>query len=131
MRTGLRDDAGDIVLSWLTKTVVVIAVFGIVLFDSIALAVGRMNTTDAAGEVALAGSEAWHAHPDVQGAYNAAETAAEARGGEVLTDGFAVDSDGTVHLRLRRQVTTLVMHRIGPLAKYTWIVEAGQANSVP
>ncbi len=129
--TGLRDDTGDIVLSWLTKTVVIIAIFGLVLFDAIAVAVGRMNTTDAAGEVALAGSEAWHLHPDVQTAYNAAEAAAESRGGEVLPSDFTVDTSGTVRLRLRRQVTTLLMHRVGPLRRFTVAVESGQANSVP
>ncbi len=129
--TGLRGDRGDIVLGWLTKTVVTVAVFGVIVFDSLAVFAGRMSTSDAANEAAMAASDAWHARPDIQAAYDAAEASAEAHGGQIPTATFSIDDKGTVHLQLRRQVTTLVAHRIGPLKKYTWAVESGEANSSP
>lgn len=131
MRTCRRDDRGDIVLGWLTKTVVTLAIFGVMVFDALAIFAGRMSTSDAANEAAMAASDAWHSRPDIQSAYDAAESVAVAHNGTIPTATFRIDDKGAVHLQLRRQLTTLVAHRIGPLEKYTWAIESGEADPSP
>ena len=44
-----------------------------------------------------------------------------------MVRGFTVEPDGSVRLLLRRDVTTLVAYRIGPLKKYTVATEQGEA----
>ena len=57
-------------------------------------------------------------------------TSIAGKGDTVLTHHFVVDTDGTVHLVVRRPVRTLVLKRIGPLRKYTVALEHGDANSI-
>jgi hypothetical protein len=120
-------DSGSIVLGWLTKLMVILLLAGVVLFDFVSVGVARMSADDDANTAAQAASSEWvHSH-DVQLAYNAAVQAITSPAEHVLIKGFQVSPDGSVHLLLRRDVTTIVAYRISPLKKYTLVTAHGEA----
>jgi hypothetical protein len=120
-------DSGSIVLGWLTKLMVVLLLSGVVLFDFVSVGVARMSASDDANTAAQAAASEWvHSH-DVQTAYDAAVAVISSPAEHVLIRGFSIATDGSVHLLLRRDVTTLVAYRIGPLKKYTVVTTQGEA----
>lgn len=120
-------DSGSIVVGWLTKLIVVLFLAGVVLFDFVSVGVARMTASDDANTAAQAAAcDWWHEH-NVQSAYAAAVAAIPSPAERVLTRGFQIESDGSVQLLLRRDVTTLVAYRISPLKKYTVATEQGKA----
>ena len=122
-------DRGDIVVGWLTRIVVVLAVVGVAAFDGLSVAAGAVGTADDADNAAIAARDAWEQGHDVQKAYDAAvESLSDKPGDTVLPDSFAIDDKGTVTLKVRRTVTTLVMHSIGPLRDLAVVVESGTAS---
>ena len=126
---GGRDDRGDIVVGWLTRIVVVLAVVGVIAFDALSVAAGAVGTADDADTAALAARDTWEQTHDVQQAYNAAvESLSDKADDTVLANSFAIDDKGTVRLKVRRTVTTLVLHRIGPLRDLAVVVESGSAS---
>ncbi len=118
-------DSGGIVLGWLTKIVVVAAIVGLVGFDAMAVFAGRMGIIDQGEAAARAASDSWKQHADVQDAYDAAsKTASDANLDNTIDPkSFRVDDDGTVHLRVEREVTTLLLHRIGRLREWATVGE--------
>jgi hypothetical protein len=122
-----RRDSGSIVLGWLTKVMLVMAIAGIVLFDGVSVGVARMSAQDDANTAAGAASADWKSSHNIQSAYNAATEVITNPSERVLTRGFRIDPDGTVHLLVRRSATTLLMYRIGPLKKYGVVTEPGEA----
>jgi flagellar basal body-associated protein FliL len=122
-------DSGSIVLGWLTKLMVVMLLVGVVLFDVVAVGVSRMSAADDANTAAQAASAEWQHSHDVQLAYNAAVQAISNPAERVLVRGFAISTDGSAHLLLRRTTTTLVAYRIGALKKYTTVTAHGEASA--
>jgi hypothetical protein len=106
----------------------VLLLAGVVLFDFVSVGVARMSASDDANTAAQAASGEWvHSH-NVQLAYNAAAETISNPAEHVLTRGFAISPDGSTHLLLVRQVTTLVAFRISPLKKYTTVTAQGEAS---
>ncbi len=110
-------DRGDIVVGWLVRVVVGVAVVGVILFDAISVGAAKMSVTDQAVEAARAASDNWLNHHDQQAAFDAAWRAATAANAanRVDTTTFRVEPNGTVHLTLERTAPTLVLHLVGPL----------------
>jgi hypothetical protein len=121
-------DSGSIVLGWLTKLMVIMLLVGVVLFDFVAVGVSRMSADDDANTAAEAASSEWQHSHDVQLAYNAAVLAITNPAEHVLIRGFTISGDGSTHLLLRRDTTTLVAYRIGALKKYTTVTAHGEAS---
>jgi hypothetical protein len=122
-------DGGSIVLGWLTKLMVVMLLVGVVLFDFVAVGVSRMSATDDANTAAQAAGQEWEHSHNVQLAYNAAVQAISNPSERVLVRGFSISADGSAHLLLRRETTTLLAYRIGPLKKYTTVTAHGEASA--
>ena len=79
---------------------------------------------------AEAANFAWNdSKHDVQKAYDAAYAYAQQHDAEIPVNEFRIDTDGTVHLRLYKTATTLVVQRIGPLEKYADISATGSAST--
>jgi hypothetical protein len=121
-------DSGSIVVGWLTRLVVLFAVLGVVAFDGFTLMVSNFGAADDAGVAASAAADSFHAKSDVQLAYNAAVAAVAGKGDTVETKSFQVDQSGKVTLTVDRTPTTLWMHRIGPLKKWTLIHQSGDGT---
>lgn len=129
---GWHSDRGDIVLSWLTKLVVFLALSGVVLFDAISIGVTSSGVADAGSFAAHEASATWLGGHDLQKAYEtAATTAREANALNVIDPKtFTVDPDGTVHLTISRTATTLVLYRIGSIKKWADVSSRSQGRTV-
>lgn len=112
------------------RLVAVLGVIGVFGYDGFAIMSNHVATENDAQDAAYAASESWHNEPNITLAYQAAEQAVAGKGDTVLTQGFTVDQDGTIHLVLRHTVHTVVFSRIGPLKHLTVTTERGDANSV-
>ncbi|MGB8652163.1 MAG: hypothetical protein WCD35_16045 [Mycobacteriales bacterium] len=121
-------DSGSIVLGWLTKLAASLALVGLLAFDGIALVTTNFTAADQATTAASAAADAYKSTHDVQQAYNAATAAVAADGDTIETKTFRVDPDGHITLVLHRTATTLWMHRIGALKKYTEITQTGEGT---
>jgi hypothetical protein len=112
-----RGDRGDIVVGWLVRVMVSVAVVGVLLFDVISVGAAKMSVTDQASTAARAASDNWLNHHDQQAAFDAAwQAATQANPANTVdTHGFRVEQNGTVHLTVDRTAPTLVLHLVGPL----------------
>ncbi len=115
MTTG---DRGDIVLGWLTRLALTLAVLGLVVFDGVALVAATFQTEDAATSAARAAAESFRSSHDVQKAYDAAYAEVADSGDSVGTKDFRVAADGRVTLSVTRTAHTLVLRKIGPLEHF-------------
>ncbi|MDP9418353.1 MAG: hypothetical protein M3P48_11130 [Actinomycetota bacterium] len=127
-----RDERGDIVLSWLTRVSLVLAVLGVVSFDAISVGATSVMLADQGRTAAREASSAWQATPDARNAYTVAADAATTQNPDNVIDpaSFTVDRDGTVHLRITREASTLVARRVPPLRRYLTITRTESARSI-
>jgi hypothetical protein len=125
-------DVGGIVIGWLTKIAVVLAVAGFVLFDAISVASTMTNVADQGSTAALEASAIWDETHDVQAAYNAAVASATEQdpGNSVAVKDFTIDPDGTVHLRVNREARTLILFRWDKTRKWAEISRTAHGRSV-
>lgn len=121
-------DSGSIVVGWLVKIALVLAIFGVAAFDTISVGVARLNGSDDASTAASAAAAEWKTTHNLNETVLAAQGAISNLDEQILPQSLTVDSDGTVHLLLRREATTLLMHKIGPLRKYTVVIVKGAAG---
>ena len=96
----LSGDRGDIVLGWLTKLTVALAVVGLVGFDAVALGATRFQAEDHAQTAARVAVESWATDKNLQKAYDAALAAVAADGTLYVLDSGnfrvqAFDREGT------------------------------------
>jgi hypothetical protein len=113
----MEGDRGDIVLGWLTRLVVALAVAGVIGFDLVALGVGRLQAEDRAAAAADAAVSTWSGgSKDVQAAYDAALARLAEDGGEAVDTidptTFTVAPDGTVTLTLEHTAPTLIVEKL-------------------
>lgn len=114
-------DRGDIVLGWLTRLVVILAVLGVVGFDLIALGAGRLQAEDHAQSATRAAVSSWAQTKNVQQAYEAALAQLVQDGDvgdKIAPAGFTVTPDGVVTLTLTHTSPTLLVDRIGPARQW-------------
>jgi hypothetical protein len=125
--SGASRDRGSVVIGWLVKLVAVLALVSISAFDAISVGAARVSGADDADTAALAAADTWRDTHNINSALDAAR-AATGSNETVLSNGFSVDPDGTVHLVMHKTATTLVMFRIGPLKKYTVVTLKGESG---
>jgi hypothetical protein len=124
-------DSGSIVIGWLTKLAVTLAVLGLIAFDGIALVSAHFNAADHANTVAGVAADTYKGSRNVQQAYDAASAEAAKNDESVDTTTFRVQpTDGKVTLVLHRTATTLWMQRVGFLKKYLDITASGEGLPV-
>ena len=123
-------DRGDIVLGWLTKLTVTLAVLGLLGFDAIALGAGRLQAEDRGNAAARAAVTAYSAERDVQRAYEAALASLEDPVSDTIDpQSFSVAPDGTVTLTLRHTASTLVLEKVEPVRD--WAVSSATVQVGP
>jgi len=125
-------DRGGIVLGWLAKLTVAIALVGILLFDAISVGSTAATVADQGSYAAHEASATWDKTKDIQQAYLAAAAAAAEQNAEnvVSTKDFTVDPDGTVHLVVSRVAPTLVLFRWDRTAEWAHVSREAQGRSV-
>jgi hypothetical protein len=127
----LAGDRGAIRVVTLTRLLVILAIVGVLGYDTFACMSTHVSTENDAQNAAFAASQAWHNNPNIDQAYQAAVTELASNPAEkVLTTGFTVDPDGTVHLVVVRKAKTILFGHIGGLKSWVVATEHGDANSV-
>jgi hypothetical protein len=122
-------ERGDVILGWLTKIAVLIAIVGVAGFDFISIGSSKLSATDDANSAAVAAVDAWEqSQHDVQLAYNAAVAYADEHGGRIPPKSFTIASNGTVNLVLVKEATTVAVRHIGPLRHLEMIRVHGTAT---
>ena len=121
-------DSGSIVLGWLTKLFVAIAIVGVALFDSLAIGAAHLGASDDANTAVEAAVADYRTSHNVQSAYQAAVETLPSDSESIAPQKFIVEPDGSISLVLRRTTTTLVAHRIGPLKKYSVVIVHATAS---
>jgi hypothetical protein len=127
------NERGSIVLGWITKLLVGFALAGVVLFDAMSVGTTYSSVADQGSFAARQASDTWSSTRDLQKAYvMASTTATESNPLNVIDPKtFRVDPNGTVHLKITRTATTLVLYRIGPLKHFGVVEQDAHGLSVP
>ena len=120
-------DGGGIVIGWLAKIALVFAVVGFVLFDAISVASTTANVADQGSTAAMEASSVWDETHDVAAVNSATE---QDPGNSVSAKGFAIDPDGTVHLRVSREAKTLILFRWDKTRKWAVVSRTARGRSV-
>jgi hypothetical protein len=112
----VTDERGGIIGGFLIKIVILFAILGLCLFEAGSIIVARVAvdgiSIDAAKEAAISyGDEG-----STTKAKRACEDLAERAGAECVSVKIR---DGFVYVRVRKDASTLVVHSIGPLKKFT------------
>jgi hypothetical protein len=126
----VRDERGGIVLGWLTKIAIAAALIGLVIFDGLSVGITKISLTDQGETAAREASEIWKSTHDIQQAYDTALGAAHEANtlNDIDPKSFTVDQDGTVHLRISREATTLVLQRIGALEDWASVSQEAEGQ---
>lgn len=114
----------------ITRLVVVLGIVGVFGYDGFSVLSNHVSTENDAQNAAYTASQAWHNDRNLSAAYQAAVQSVAGKDETVLTQGFSVDPDGTIHLLLRHTEKTVIFSRFGPLKHLTVTTEHGDANSV-
>ena len=124
----LGRDRGSIVIGWLTKLIVVIAVVGVILFDVISVSAARLGAEDDASQAATAAGFEWRASHDIQTAYQAALNSLPSDSESIPPKSFVIDNAGVVRLVVHRVTRTMLVQHIGPLKHFTVVTAHGESD---
>jgi len=122
------NDSGSIVVGWLARLVILFAVVGFLAYDGVALMTSNFGAADDAGVAASAAADTYKSTNDLRAAYAAAVNAVSGKGDTIETKDFQVDQAGKVTLTVDRRPTTLWIHKIGPLKKWTLVRQSGSGS---
>lgn len=134
----LREQRG-IVADWLVKLVIGFAIFGVIAFDAGSILVNYFTLDSGADDVAIGvsttvgSSSAASNYTDQEirelaiAEVNADDGGVD--GARVMKEGTDIDDTGVVHIRLRRVASTLIVKRIGAIAKWARATADGQAGT--
>lgn len=125
-------DRGDIVIGWLTKIVVVLGIAGLALFDALSIGSTSVSLSDQGQYAAREASEVWQQTDSVQRAYDEAVATATSQNALNRIDpkSFRIDADDTVHLRIGRTATTIVLHHWDRTAAWAVLERDAKGRSV-
>lgn len=132
VRLHVREDRGDIVMGWLTRLVVGLALVAVIGFDAVTVGMATVSTQDQANGAAVAARDAYAEHHDLQAALLAAQSKARTTNDSniVVPGSLAVARDGSVTLRLERPIHTMVAHYL-PIDQFKTATSDGTALETP
>jgi hypothetical protein len=115
-----------VVIGWLTRIAVVLALLGVVGYDGISIAASRVGAPDDADSAAQAAATSW------QQSHNFTTAEAQAAAGLTSTEklvphSLTIAPNGAVTLKIRRTVTTIAASHIPEINKATAFVTTGSA----
>ena len=129
-----RADTTIVVIGWLTRITIAVAIFGVFAFDAITLGAAHLGARDDANNAAGAAANSWandERQLGVAAAYQAALKAAEDTlpGSEALVpNSMNILTNGSVTLQIHRSTRTLVAHDLGFLKHLTSFDSSGSAS---
>ena len=129
MRRRRARERGDIVVGWLVKLVVSLAIAGVAVFEAGAVIVAHVNADSAANDAAGEAVVAYSHLSDAKGAEQAARAAAEKDG--ALLIGFMVLEGGTeIEVRVEKDARTILLQHASFTRSWT-IVQTTRTEPVP
>ena len=125
-------DAGGIVLGWLLKLGLILAVIVIVGYDLVAITYNKVATAEDAKSIARAAYDAKVLSRSTSAeATKSAQEQARAKGITLEKSDVVYAADGSIEVTVSRTVDTLVAHRIGPISDYSTAVEVYATSNGP
>lgn len=126
----VRNDRGDIVMGWLTRLAVALAVVAVLGFDAVQVGLANVQLQDQANDAAAAARDAYAGHHDINDALIAATSSARGENADdVLVPGsLVVAHDGSVTLTLTRPIHTVVAHYL-PVDAFKVVTTGGSATA--
>lgn len=126
----MKDDRG-VVLNWLIKLLIALAIGGVILYDVGSIAVNYFTLDSASGdianEIATDISTGKLAGTDLATLEGTAKRKARGRDAKLVK--FDLDEKGAIHVRLRRTADTLIVSHIGPIEDWGQATVEGKASS--
>jgi hypothetical protein len=125
----VRTDRGDIVLGWLTRLAVALAVVAVLGFDAVQVGLANVQLQDQANDAAAAARDAYAGHHDIAAAVTAAQSSARAENVDdvLVPSSLVVAHDGSITLKLTRPIHTVVAHYL-PVDGFKTVTSAGSAT---
>lgn len=120
-----RDDSGLIVLGWITKLVLTMAVLGLVVFDGFSLVAAKFSAADRATTYASAAADTYAHLKDIDKTYAAIVAQASENGDTVDIKTFTVAPNGQATLTISHTAKTIWLDKVGFLKKYATVTETG------
>lgn len=111
-----RSERGDVIISGLLKLVVGLLLLGVVLFDTGAVIVNRVQLDETASATATSGARAWTAQRSTAAVHTAVQQRLARHATMTLED--VVVADDHVAVTLSRPANVLLLSRLGPLSAY-------------
>jgi hypothetical protein len=105
-------DAGDIVVAWLGRLVVILAIVAAIGYDGVQVGLAKVSIQDQASTAAQAGRDSWQTRHSVENAYTAAVLSAHSgnTANVISPKNFVVSPTGVVTLTMTRPIHTLFAH---------------------
>ena len=108
----VSSERGGIVIGWIFKLILSLAIFGVVAFEVGAIVVAKVTIETVTGDALEEAVAAYRPSSDLDAAQQAAETEAESNGAVLET--FNYDSGSTeIAITVSKEAKTLFVHRIG------------------
>jgi hypothetical protein len=126
------EDRGDMVVGWLTRVIVVIAVVAIIGFDAIIVVQSQITVRDQASSAATAGLTSYSHDHNVETAYHAALADAQSANpaDTIKPSDFRISTTGVVTVVVSRPVHTLLAHYL-PMTSAKTATATGTAAPSP
>jgi len=116
-----------VVIGWLTRIAIALAVVFVVGYDGIALTASRLGAVDDANQAASDAAASWHGSHNVQAA--AAAAAAVLPASETLIPtSVVIATDGSVQLQVHRVTATLIAKQIPGVNNWVAFTVTGTAT---
>jgi hypothetical protein len=124
-------DHGTIVLGWLTKLTVGLALAGALFFDTFSLMATQLGAQDQAVTAASEAARAWRDTGDIQATYDRASSTIEpGTTAEIDVTTFRIDPDGTAVVTITRTAPTFLLKHVPPLRKFIEATATADAKPV-
>lgn len=125
----MDNDRGYIVVRWLIRIVVVIALLGVVVYEGASVGFARVNADEAGRKALEDAGFRFRDTNNIRIAEDAARSHVEQKGAELVS--YSADARaGTSSITVRKRASTLFIHKIGPLRKYT-VQEVTKTSTLP
>jgi hypothetical protein len=120
-----------VIVDWLLRTALVLAVIGVVIFDAASMAINLIGLDSAAHDVAAAlSADLVDSGPLTPAALRERAKPLVKESGARLAS-ISIDSDGVLHLRLKRKAGTLVVGHIDALGEWVKATADARASTDP
>lgn len=113
----LRDDKGTIVVGWLGRLVIMLAVLGVLAFEVLSIVVARVSIEDTGRTAADRALSTYADGGDSYEAFLAADSYAADNGAELSKRSFSITDEG-VSFNLKKTAPTLVLFRFDATAPW-------------